>query len=397
MKTKAVPFTFVRNGYYYYSRRVPTDLRTHYNKTRLVISLRTKTSGEAKKLALQYSSKLNLIWMNLRLQTSQHVIEKTLENAGRNAHSDIHIDSIKLVEATKAYIKAKNAGKGRTFVSGVIRNTGYLMELIGNKDLHEYTRKDALLFRDHLKNKKLSNPSIKRIFNDISAVFNFTISELALDASNPFSGVFIDISSKQKKRMPITNRQISKIQHDCYKIDDDKRWLVALLSDTGIRLSEGIGLLSSDIRLNSQIPHVIIRPNHLRRLKTESSSRSIPLIGASLWACTRLIQNVQSSSEPVFLRYIGDNALKANTAGATINKWLKPYLNEYQTLHSLRHSLRDRLRAVECPTEMIDQIGGWSRKSIGDNYGVGYQLKNLKKYLEMIVLDNNQIRSTVEH
>ena len=26
---------------------------------------------------------------------------------------------------------------------------------------------------------------------------------------------------------------------------------------------------------------------------------------------------------------------------------------------------RDRLRAVECPSEIIDQLGGWSLKSVG--------------------------------
>ena len=33
--------------------------------------------------------------------------------------------------------------------------------------------------------------------------------------------------------------------------------------------------------------------------------------------------------------------------------------------HSFRHSLRDRLRAVQCPSDMIDQIGGWSTAGVG--------------------------------
>ena len=28
-------------------------------------------------------------------------------------------------------------------------------------------------------------------------------------------------------------------------------------------------------------------------------------------------------------------------------------------IHSFRHSMRDRLREVECPSDIIDQIGGW--------------------------------------
>jgi hypothetical protein len=40
--------------------------------------------------------------------------------------------------------------------------------------------------------------------------------------------------------------------------------------------------------------------------------------------------------------------------------------------------MRDRLRDVECPMDMIDQIGGWkSVSSIGNCYGEGYDIKKL--------------------
>ena len=47
----------------------------------------------------------------------------------------------------------------------------------------------------------------------------------------------------------------------------------------------------------------------------------------------------------------------------------------------MRHSFRDRLRAVEAPTDMIDQLGGWTLKSVGQGYGDGYDLALLAKYL----------------
>ena len=46
--------------------------------------------------------------------------------------------------------------------------------------------------------------------------------------------------------------------------------------------------------------------------------------------------------------------------------------------------MRDRLRAVNCPSDMIDQIGGWRKQSVGQNYGDGYSL-------EMIYEQFNQI------
>jgi len=48
--------------------------------------------------------------------------------------------------------------------------------------------------------------------------------------------------------------------------------------------------------------------------------------------------------------------------------------------------MRDRLRAVNCPTEMIDRIGGWSRETIGQGYGAGYDLIIMSEYLVKVLL-----------
>lgn len=36
----------------------------------------------------------------------------------------------------------------------------------------------------------------------------------------------------------------------------------------------------------------------------------------------------------------------------------------YRPIHSLKHDMRDRLRAVECSANLIDQIGGRRRKGV---------------------------------
>ena len=45
----------------------------------------------------------------------------------------------------------------------------------------------------------------------------------------------------------------------------------------------------------------------------------------------------------------------------------------------------DRLRTVECPAEDIDQIGGWSLNSIGQNYGEGFSVSDLLDWIKKIV------------
>ena len=53
-------------------------------------------------------------------------------------------------------------------------------------------------------------------------------------------------------------------------------------------------------------------------------------------------------------------------------------------IHSFRHSLRDRLRAVECPSDIVDAIGGWKTAGVGHGYGEGYPLEVLMRWISEI-------------
>ena len=150
-----------------------------------------------------------------------------------------------------------------------------------------------------------------------------------------------------------------------------------------MRLGEVAGLLKSDINLNTEIPHIKLIPDPWRRLKTRGSERYIPLVGASLWACKRILE-YNNDSIYAFPRYTSSKECNTNSASAALNKWLKEKLLHDYVIHGFRHSFRDRLRAIECPSEIIDQLGGWSLKSIGQGYGQGYELYVLRKWINQI-------------
>ena len=234
----------------------------------------------------------------------------------------------------------------------------------------EYTRADALSYRDYLIAKGLVGSSVSRVISSIKAVFNFAISEYALDLKNPFIGMYFNRSTGVSKRLPIPVEDILKVQQKCCLIDDDLRWLVALISDTGMRLVEGAGLLKSDIILDADIPHISLKPHPWRPLKTSGSQRDIPLVGASLWAAQRLSEAFPDSPY-AFLRCNRKDITNSNSASAALNKWLHQYVPEGCTMHSFRHLMRDRLRAVECPSDIIDQIGGWAFIDVGKKVWLG--------------------------
>jgi len=53
-------------------------------------------------------------------------------------------------------------------------------------------------------------------------------------------------------------------------------------------------------------------------------------------------------------------------------------------IHSFRHSFRDRLRDVQCPADIIAQLGGWTTAGIGHSYGEGYKLKVLSEWMSRL-------------
>ena len=70
----------------------------------------------------------------------------------------------------------------------------------------------------------------------------------------------------------------------------------------------------------------------------------------------------------------------SNSASAALNKWMKSTIGNGYVVHGLRHSLRDCLRAVECPPDIIDAIGGCTTTGIGHAYGKGYGVDILAKW-----------------
>ena len=379
MYTKSPHYLYQRNGTFYFSRQVPSDLQTRFNKKRVVISLRTPSEQKAIISANKLADRLDNYWTTLRLELF-HTKELKLSFLD---NEKVKSEKVKLSEALDIYIKLKGNGKDNLFHRTAKRNVSYTIECFGNIDITSLKPIDAGKYRDFLFNKGLSTSSVRRVFSSINAVINITINEIGVNMTNPFSGTFIPDDNKKKTRLPIPIQNIRNIQDECKSIDDDNRWLIALISDTGMRLSEATGLLASDIILETNIPHINLVNHPWRRLKTKGSNRVIPLIGSSLWAAKRVIS---ANNEYAFPRYTNEKKCNANSASNGLNKWLKPRIPNDCVIHSFRHSLRDRLTAVQCPSDIVDAIGGWTTSGVGQTYGSGYNLDIKQKWMEKLQL-----------
>jgi len=369
-------YTYLKDNNFYFSRSVPVDLRCFYTKPRIVQSLKTNSLLRAKTASKVFASKLDDYWLGLRLKSIE-VPAAHLLVADGNASSLPTIE-----ESLEVYFAVKGVGRPKLFFTTAQRYIGYLIECLGNRSIDQYTSKDATVLREWLINKGLSNSSLQRVFSGIKAVINFVTLEQGLECQNAFAKVYLPSNTDAKKRHAINPSNMVKIKAECLSLDDDIRWLVAIIFDSGMRLSEAAGLMIDDLKLEEDIPFIDLKPHPHRRLKTASSERKIPLVGMSLWAAKRLREH--STGLYCFPRYTNSERCNSNSASAAINKWIKTVGGSNDVIHGLRHSFRDRLRAVEAPTDMIDQLGGWALKSVGQGYGDGYDLELLVKYLNQL-------------
>jgi len=146
------------------------------------------------------------------------------------------------------------------------------------------------------------------------------------------------------------------------------------------------GLLNEDVVLGSNVPYLNIRPNRIRRLKTLSSERRIPLTSEAL-DILRQYQEQQQKKDPkapLFPKYGRDGGMEALSQGLRniIRKTMgisDPRLVPYST----RHTLKDKMRLLRTPLSYQYHIMGHAQdNAIADGYGEGDPLIYIQQELQ---------------
>ena len=435
---------------WYFRRRIPDDVRKHYpgkSGGYLIFSLQTKDATEAAKRANRKAVEQDALWKGIRggdVSYGPEVVSAALalldsydlkpdqykEYKAADLEPDKFINELLyqadamdpqtqssnwredlppvhrvagdlfygskvpvfLSEALRAYQELK--GEDPTSDAGVYRTRviDKFMSLYGDLPIDQYSREHANGFVTHLLGKGNKTATVKRLLNSIRPVFRMMSRENELDDRKIFESVNIpNLGDDSEPRSPYSVEEIRLIQTACLAKDDDIRWIVALLSDTGMRVSEAIGLRVKDVFLDAPVPYVSIRFTETRRVKTKGSERDVPLVGASLWAISRAVQHSEGGF--IFPRYIDFSKTPAKHKGTyasnTLIKWIRgnPIADKDQKgNHSFRHSVQDRLRENQTPPEIRNAICGWQNEGVGAKYGEGFSLNVMAPHLRQIVL-----------
>lgn len=292
-----------------------------------------------------------------------------------------------LSDALETYLQ-EHPKRGKPGFSGVEeyahRVWGQFVSVVGDKVFEEVSREDAKRFRDSLL-ASMKTTSARRSLNVARAVCTSAIADRGLVMANPFQRLSIaGLGEDSTKRNSFTGEELTTLRGECIGKDDDVRWLAAIQLETGARVAEIAGLALGDIRIAHETPHIVIQPHPWRTLKNANSARAVPLLGVALWAAKRIKETTHDGQQHAFPRYITGDKCKADTASATINKWIAAYAAG-KTTHVFRHTMRDRLRNTGATRDIQDAVGGWGKSEIQDTYGEGYALKMLRDALQKTV------------
>lgn len=436
-------YVYLRGGTYYWQRRVPLDLLQRYDCKLLKVNLNTLDPQVVIRKVEALNSKVEAEWAAMRndehmtpvqaraaalvllkqhgLQpypfrnhgaTLDHFLDTVVypkleahaagdevvyrEAAPQEFLSATQVAAVELLnvepemtlsEALDIYLSCHKKAHDAKFRAYTTRVWNTLVAALGDKPFMDVSRADVNAYRDKVLAKGNKTTTVRRQVNVLRAVFAVVIreKELTLVKANPFEAVAIaGLGEDSEPREPFTPEQLSIIKKALVEADDDMRHIMGLQADTGMRLGEAVGLALADIKLDAEVPHVVIKHQPWRRVKNDKTQRVVPLVGTSLWAAQRVVATAKPGQLLCFPRYTSATDCRADIASATLNDWIKAR-GVPRTTHSFRHTLADRLRDVNCPRDVRLSIGGWSGQAIGDNYGHGYALETMRDWLLKIV------------
>lgn len=422
----AIKHTYIRSGVFHYQRAVPTDLRGRYKALRLKLNLNTDDPVEAVSKVEILDRKLEVEWDAIRsglavTPSKAQELAKTLPKSERrlqlieflrlpankpNAVCKVVVEQPALEstsmppssqgatisELRDIYLANHKKGESsHRLVLDTERVVTALVKQCGDIPITQLSRRDATKFRDDLLSRGVKTATARRRIATASAIVASAIRELELDKKNPFQSMKITGEGRDADSKEVfTTADLQRVQSEAKKQDDDIRWLAAMHSDLGCRISDVAGLSINDINLNAEVPHVHFREDLARdrTLKTGGiGERKVPLIGVSLWAAERVVAEAKDNQIFAFPRYCTGRRVKGGSASAAINKWLSTLeFDRTYTTHSFRHSMADRLREVGCPEDIRKAIGGWAADDIAGTYGEGYSLRVMKQWLDKVIL-----------
>jgi len=250
--------------------------------------------------------------------------------------------------------------------------------VVGDLAIAQLKRADFLDFRswwlERIAEENLTPNSANKDLIHLSDVLK-TVNELkGFDFDLPLHKLTLQDGDK-KERLPFSDDWIRDrlLASDALSgLNGEARAIFLGMINTGYRPSEAAGLTAERIRLDHEVPHIVIAADETRQIKNRTSRREIPLTGISLDVFREFPKGFPHYRE------------KPANLSATANKFLREnglMESDAHVMYSLRHSFEDRMLRGRIDERVRRELMGHSlgRQKYGQAGGLAFKAGELAR------------------
>ena len=250
------------------------------------------------------------------------------------------------------------------------------VEFAGDQKLADIRRADARDWMNYLiDTRQQSGGTVRRRLNSINAVVNRAIEDFELNLRSPFEKQKLPKAATQarEKRMPFNKAHLARISSylDQHRCNLETETLIRLLMHTTCRPAEAAGLDWDDVHLDHDVPHIMLRPNEWRGLKTLASERDNPLTPEAKQALERWRDHTKAGKTGAVF---GETCRDSSSLSQRLNKAIRTAgvpKSERLVSYSFRHGFKEALRQAGVSDDLQRHLTGHSDSSASEAYGAG--------------------------
>lgn len=403
-----------RRGYYYLRFRVPKDLSAVFPEQEFLKSLHTQDKKSARLCSSKLISQVLEVFTLLRggfvsadqakVKLSDLLARKPKATSEEPLASHSRHTSPTLQKIVEQYTKDHETAwtaKTRLEYASYYR---LLLDVIGDRMASTIDRDTVRDLRDTLTRlpsnlyKKHPGMSIQQVLSipDLKPMSITTVNKLltlfgslmrhcvkeGYRKDNPTEGLKVKQNRRaDEERKAYTREDLSKIMSALPSpaVQPERYWIPMIGMYSGMRLGEICGLHVADIKQVDGVWCFDVNEEDDKRLKTESSTRLIPIHSKLVdLGFLRFVDNMRSKMSvrlwPSLVRREIDGYCPA--LGNWFGRFNRKHVTDdpLKTFHSLRHTFADSLKQLGCQESMISELMGHANDSITTGrYGKRYQ------------------------
>ncbi|SDP92232.1 Phage integrase family protein [Phyllobacterium sp. YR620] len=323
----------------------------------------------------------------LDVRTEKSALVSVLGVVDQPAATISKAQKIFLEEIVPHELTGKSKDQRERWIAKKKRSFKNFIDLVGDKQLVDITRDDANKFYKYWLDKiapkegrgshspSTGNRDMGNLRTLYTAYFTYMGQK---DRDNPFDDLNFS-EKKKRKRPPFPLDWIKETilaPGALAGLNSEARGVLLVLIETGARMGEISNLTGATIDIASNIPHIKIEPREdpddPREIKTQSSIRSVPLIGMALEALRKHPNG--------FPRYKDKETVLSNT----LNKFFRDnelFPSTKHTIYSFRHAFEDRMKEAGIDHELRKILMGHTIDR--PDYGIGgsmeWRMQELRK------------------